>query len=290
MSLLDIDLITGRSKLDTSIMRIKEYCRGKKVLVAFSGGKDSQCCYHLCKDAGIDFHAEYSITRFEPPELMHFVRKVYPDVTLRRAYKRSLYEDIKHWGLPNRFFRFCCEAKHKKTEGYDIAVIGIRFAESARRRARWSLFGQKQDKTWYICPICDWSDAEVWEYLNEIKKIPHCKLYDEGYKRIGCVCCPLSPKKSDALRWPKIANNLRNAFYAYYEEQKKKGFKTSKGKVIEYLANTSKEELFDNWLREGDARSFRYKDHQGEDLPCLFAGTGFSESDGLNNSEENLDD
>lgn len=251
MSLLDVDLLTGKTKLEMSIQRIREYCTGKKTLVAFSGGKDSQCCYHLCQDAGIEFHAEYSITRFEPPELLEFVRKEYPDVTFRREYKQSLYEDIKKYGLPNRFFRYCCDAKHKKTNGYDIAVIGIRFAESARRRARWSMFGQKQDKTWYVCPICDWSDADVWEYLNDIKKVPHCKLYDEGYKRIGCVCCPLSPRKEDEKRWPKIANNLRRAFYAYYKEKKKQGFMTSKGKVIQYLANTPKEELFDNWIGGG---------------------------------------
>lgn len=278
MSLLDKDLLSGRNKIETAIERIKAFCDGKKVLVAFSGGKDSQCCYHLCKDAGIGFHAEYSITRFEPPELIQFIRKEYPDVTFRREYKRSLYEDIKQYGLPNRFYRYCCDAKHKKTKGYDISVIGIRFAESARRKARWSMFGQKQDKTWYVCPICDWSDTDVWEYLNDVKKVPHCSLYDEGYKRIGCVCCPLSPRKEDAVRWPKMTAVLRNAFYEYWEMKRAKGFTDKKGNVIQCLADTPKEVLFDNWIRGGmhvlsDTRSVE------GDEPCLFAGTGFSESD-----------
>ena len=55
MSIHDKDLLTGKTKLETSIERIKTFCIGKKTLVAFSGGKDSQCCYHLCDDAGIDF-------------------------------------------------------------------------------------------------------------------------------------------------------------------------------------------------------------------------------------------
>ena len=133
MSIHNNDLF-GKNKYDTTIERIKTYCSGKRVLCAFSGGKDSQVCYHLLKDAGIAFHAEYSITRFEPPELMSFVRAHYPDVTFRRAYKKSLTEEIAYRGLPSMWARWCCAAKHQKTDGYDIAVIGIRWEESSRRK------------------------------------------------------------------------------------------------------------------------------------------------------------
>lgn len=283
MSIYDKDLISGRTKIETAIERIRQFCNGKKVLVAFSGGKDSQCCYHLAKLSGIDFHAEYSITRFEPPELIDFIRKNYPDVTFRREYKHSLYEDIKHWGLPNRFYRWCCDAKHKKTDGYDIAIIGIRWAESARRKMRWNMFGQKQDKTYYVCPICDWSDGDVWEFLNS-NHLPHCSLYDDGYNRIGCICCPLSPKYNDALRWPKTAAMLRNAFYAHYDSKRNNGFVNKAGRVIQYLKDTPKETLFDNWLRYG--MHVPPTEIKGDDAPCLFAGTGFSESDSIENNEE----
>lgn len=64
MSILDKDLLSGKNKIDTAIERIQLYCHGKKVLVSFSGGKDSQCCYHLCKGAGIDFTAQYSMKWF----------------------------------------------------------------------------------------------------------------------------------------------------------------------------------------------------------------------------------
>ena len=35
----------------------------------------------------------------------------------------------------------------------------------------------------------------------------YCKLYDEGFNRIGCVCCPLASKKykeRDFEKWPGI--------------------------------------------------------------------------------------
>lgn len=43
-----------------------------------------------------------------------------------------------------------------------------------------------------ISPIFDWSEQDVWYFLNEVVKVPHCELYDQGYKRIGCVLCPMS--------------------------------------------------------------------------------------------------
>ena len=75
--------LDGRSAHDLALDILREYCKpGKKVLVAFSGGKDSQCIYHLCQEAGVEFTAQYSVTRFEPPELWRFIREAYPDVEL----------------------------------------------------------------------------------------------------------------------------------------------------------------------------------------------------------------
>lgn len=277
MSIYDRDLLTGKTKLETSIERIKTFCAGKKTLVAFSGGKDSQCCYHLCEDAGINFAAQYSITRFEPPELIRFIQDNYPDVTFRRAYKRSLVEEIGCNGLPNRWFRWCCDAKHKKTQGFDIAVIGVRAAESTRRAANWRTFGRKQDGSFYVCPIFDWSDADVWEYLNG-KSLPHCCLYDEGYRRIGCVCCPLSPStmRRDAKRWPKTAAMLFRGHCKNWDNAVAAGGVTERGKPYRMLEWRTPRAAFEHWLDTGMTINLE----RNTDEPCLFAGTGFSESDG----------
>lgn len=44
-----------------------------------------------------------------------------------------------------------------------------------------------------ISPIFEWTEQDVWYFLNEVVKVPHCELYDQGYKRIGCILCPMSP-------------------------------------------------------------------------------------------------
>ena len=274
--------LDGTTKLEIAVRRIRDFCKSKRTLVAFSGGKDSQVCYHLCKEAGIDFTAQYSVTRFEPPELVAFIRENYPEVTFRRAYGRSLVAQIADIGLPNRWFRWCCDCKHKKTEGFDIAVVGVRAEESPRRAATWRVFGQKKDRTFYVCPILDWTAEEVWEFLNE-RGIPHCSLYDEGYRRIGCVCCPLSPAsmRRDALRWPKTAAMLYMGHCKNWDKAIRNEGRTKTGKFYRMLEWGTPRAAFEHWLDTGMTIKRKAED-AGE--PCLFAGTGFSESDGA--SEE----
>lgn len=62
-------------------------------------------------------------------------------------------------------------------------------------------------KTWRrttLNPIIDWEDDDVWEFIREYQ-IPYCSLYDEGFKRLGCIGCPLGGAKSQRRefeRWP----------------------------------------------------------------------------------------
>ena len=61
-----------------------------------------------------------------------------------------------------------------------------------------------------ISPIFDWTEKDVWYFLNNIIKAPHCKLYDEGYKRIGCILCPMSQpkyKRMEIKRFPHVKRN-----------------------------------------------------------------------------------
>lgn len=65
-----------------------------------------------------------------------------------------------------------------------------------------------------VNPIVDWDDSDVWEFLNS-NNIPHCCLYDEGFKRLGCIGCPLSGSKNmerDFERWPKYKEMYIRAF------------------------------------------------------------------------------
>lgn len=273
---------TMNDKIAVAVERIRFFAGNnpEPLLVAFSGGKDSQVCYHLTEMAGVPFVAQYSITRFEPPEILQFVRKYYPSVTFRRAYKCSLTEEIEKSGLPNRWARWCCAAKHSKILGHERTIIGIRWEESPRRRDTWRMQGTKPDKTHYLCPICDWTEQDVWQFLGDR---PHCALYDEGFHRIGCVCCPLSTPTCmarDVARWPKTAEMLRKASALYVEKMRKEGFLKKNGEPCSdwCRANNPEAEYWHRWIKScqtsSPADSVRWDSDE-----CLFAGSGFSETD-----------
>lgn len=68
-----------------------------------------------------------------------------------------------------------------------------------------------------ISPIIHWTVRDVWEFLNKVCQVPHCSLYDEGYTRIGCICCPMSgprQKQREIQRWPHVKRNWIKAIIA----------------------------------------------------------------------------
>lgn len=199
--------------------------------LAFSGGKDSQCLYHLAVMAGVKFKAHFSPTTVDPPEVVRFIRENYPDVGFEKP-RASMYEMARRKRiLPTMRLRWCC-AEFKEAHGAGkVTLTGIRRAESARRARRneaelpghkfsgtfdqFSEHGERmvacaggRDKI-IISPLLEWGDRDVWEFLNG-NGIPHCRLYDEGRRRIGCILCPMSSRKAkaaDIRRWPHVRRN-----------------------------------------------------------------------------------
>lgn len=68
-----------------------------------------------------------------------------------------------------------------------------------------------------ISPIIYWTERDVWEFLNEVVRVPHCSLYDEGWHRIGCIGCPMSSHKQKVIeneRYPHIKRGWIKAIKA----------------------------------------------------------------------------
>jgi len=86
----------------------------------------------------------------------------------------------------------------------------------------------KQSKT-VVNPIIDWDDDEVWEFIKEYN-IPYCKLYDEGYKRLGCIGCPMgtvSHRHEEFERYPKYKQAYLKAFDRMLIERNRGGYSTT---------------------------------------------------------------
>ena len=61
-----------------------------------------------------------------------------------------------------------------------------------------------------ISPIFDWTEKDIWYFLNNVIKAPHCGLYDEGYKRLGCILCPMSQPKQKRMEMQRFPHVKRN--------------------------------------------------------------------------------
>ena len=224
-------------------LALKMDARG--IHVAFSGGKDSQVLLALVEMAGVKHHAEMQLTSVDPPQVMRFVRENYPQVHLNRP-RTTMYKLItrKHI-LPTRKIRFCCSEFKEFAGRGSVTATGIRRTESARRAKRKNVemggreygiqygiqagelveldentfFSAERKETVHcvgnkdkviINPILDWTEADVWGFLD-YHKMPHCSLYDMGYKRIGCIFCPMqseASKNKDLLNFPRFIDKV----------------------------------------------------------------------------------
>lgn len=218
----------------------------------FSGGKDSQCLYHIVKMAGVKHKTHMALTSVDPPEVIRFVKTEYSDVELIKP-RDSIYNiAVEKMILPTMRVRWCC-VEYKEGQGAGkVTLIGIRHAESSRRALRneVEISGRKYSGTLegldeyreqrkqknrgvnitnadsermlgcihgkeslLISPIIDWSDEDVWTFLNALG-VKHCELYDQGFSRIGCIGCPMSTlkrKQMDIARWPHVKRNWLKA-------------------------------------------------------------------------------
>lgn len=251
-----------RQKMEHSVELLRKaeklalaYDAADGFFLAFSGGKDSQALYHMAQLAGVKFKAHFSPTSVDPPAVIRFIRKHYPDVEFLKL-KESIYSiAIRKGLLPTRRVRWCCDELKEHTGAGKVTLIGIRKAESPRRNKRNEVeinnrtFSGDMDafEAWrkekvtpsvanldavdneavtgcikgkeslLVSPIIYWSDEDVWEFLNDVVRVPHCEMYDKGYKRIGCILCPMSnyrQKLREMTDFPQVKNNWIKAIKA----------------------------------------------------------------------------
>lgn len=191
--------------------------------VAFSGGKDSQVIYELCRIAGVKFKAFFYKTSVDPKELLSFIRNNYPDVEWIRP-KLTMYQLILKKGmLPLRQARYCCEYLKEHNGVNSVVITGITSAESIKRRKRkiFESFCKKGDDKILLNPIISWSKQDVFRFLRE-SNIEICSLYDHQ-SRIGCIGCPMSPKgmRRDFEKWPNFKKAYVNTVDKLIKEQGK---------------------------------------------------------------------
>lgn len=130
-----------------------------------------------------------------------------------------------------------------------MITTGVRWAESASRKNsrgvyetiakdkakriilandnddRRQLFERCMQKRKSVCnPIIDWTDTDVWDYIKS-EKIPINPLYGCGFKRVGCIGCPMAGKSryAEFARYPKYQKLYISAFDRMLAERERRG-------------------------------------------------------------------
>lgn len=214
---------------EQAIERIQKFAKiakamGFEICLGFSGGKDSQVSYDLCKRSGVEFKAYFNHA-FESAVTLKFIKEQYPEVIWRRDHKFGFLENVtKNYKglLPSVSMAYCCaDYKHNSKYVDKCSIVGVRKAESSKRSKRTAmsiknkttLKKNKELVSEYftescqsigtasiiqLLPIVDWTDADVWDYMKT-HNLPINPEYKHS-KRVGCIICPKANLTSNYKR------------------------------------------------------------------------------------------
>ena len=228
-----------------------------------SGGKDSSVIKELAIMAGVKHGVHHNHTTLDHPETVYFVRREkaryeemgtpytihYPEMSFPQLMRKKKMP-------PTRLKRYCCEVLKERGGQNRVCVTGVRWSESVKRASNRGLMevqakkvadgliltndNDESRKEFETCqikgkrvvnPIIDWSDEDVWEFIA-LRKLVVNPLYAMGFKRVGCVGCPMNSRNAEELEaLPKYKANWLRWFGHLIEDAKRDGrpcrFKTA---------------------------------------------------------------
>lgn len=103
----------------------------------------------------------------------------------------------------------CCEVRkvlplRRALEGMQAWITGLRREQNFTRGGIKKIeIDEVNGGIVKLNPLADWTWEQVWEYIKK-NNVPYNKLYDKGYKSIGCVPCTRPVKQWEhprAGRW-----------------------------------------------------------------------------------------
>lgn len=262
--------------------------------LAYSGGKDSDVIKLLAKLASVKYEAVHNLTSVDAPETVNYIKsqkdvrtdiyeksmwrlieeKLFPPTRITRYCCSELKERGGKGRLVVTGVRWAESVNRNENQGL-VTIIGkpkTTVKQATENDVNFTLTGKggvvlnndnsSSRKFVEMCytnrktmlnPIIDWEDGNVWEFLNHYG----CKsnpLYECGYKRIGCIGCPVAGKHRhvEFERYPKYRENYVKAFDRMLLRRKEKG--------LEILPTWYNGEAVMRWWLEEDSMQITFDD------------------------------
>ena len=215
------------------IKKISEKYEEEKIVISFSGGKDSTVVADLVVNAlgNPSLVHIFGDTTLEFPTTIEYAERY------RNSHKHAIFQIAKNneqdfmtvcedIGPPARMMRWCCSMfktgpitrvlNNLYREQKILTFYGIRKAESLTRskynRVEGDSESLKIQKQTVASPIFFWTDVDIWLYILT-KKIDFNEAYRRGYDRVGCWCCPnnnIRAQFMSAIFMPEKSEQWRN--------------------------------------------------------------------------------
>ena len=241
-------------KEKAAIERLKAFEPDDGYYLAYSGGKDSDCIKILAHLAGVKFEAIHNLTTVDAPETVCYVKSQsdvkidYPELSMwQLIVKKGLpptrimrycCSELKERGGQGKLVvtgvRWAESIKRSESAGlvkiigkpkttqkeadeqeidYRISNMGGMILNDDNDKNRRFVERCFRTRKTMVNPIVDWSNNDVWDFL----KYYGCDsnpLYQCGFKRIGCIGCPIAGKHRyrEFEKYPKYKENYIRAF------------------------------------------------------------------------------
>ena len=225
-------------------------------------------------------------TTVDAPETVYFIRHEFKRLEEKGVkctvnYPHYKGERVTMWSLipqklmpPTRLVRYCCSILKERGGQGRYITTGVRWAESAARKKTRAFFERtdtltrrkesfsttttttggdsfetcmRQHKA--VCnPIIDWSDADVWDYI-ESEKNPGQSALRVRLFPCRCVGCPMAGtqgRQKEFSRYPKYQDAYIRAFDKMLEERKRRGKMQGT-----WRAGTTGRDIFHWWMEDG---------------------------------------
>ena len=215
-------------------LKFFEPLNGQPYYLAYSGGKDSDVILALADMANVKFEAVHNLTTVDAPETVYHVRskgvkidkpersmwqlivdKRSPPTRVARyccsylkergGHRRTVVTGVRkaesvaraqNGGLVKVIGKpkaTMAKAEEMGVEYEYTSKGGIIINNNDNGKAREFVEHCTMQAKVLVNPIVDWTDDDVWEFLR-VHGIKTNSLYECGYKRIGCIGCPMASK------------------------------------------------------------------------------------------------
>lgn len=164
------------------------------------------CCATLKETAG---EGRIIATGIRGPESLQRKSRNYFDIVTKTK------KDAKAFSLEHavEVFEDAMEIKNEPfVEAMDCALIST----------------MRRKKKVVVNPLFDWTEEDIWEYIR-IFGIEVNPLYAMGFKRVGCIGCPMAgtiKQKHEFEMWPRYRELYLKAFGRMLQARKAAGLET----------------------------------------------------------------